>query len=285
MSPDTRRLISRVRLPGSADASSANDVPTFVIVVTLGDSAPSTANEGVRAPRGRRGLYRPISAATSRTTLRNQTSAGSVARMCEQTSVICNVVCLNGGGLSTRPSAGAKRRAKAADNVVTMSVAATAASAAVKCGVTSAMRRVTPSAASSMSISDRPSRGRKPAILSYVTRIWMKAAEAGRIRLASLRCTDFYGPGVPVSHLGESAFGATGITLGIRAVPLWSLPVLGLFVPFMREVADVGFTWDRPYEVDARKFTRHFRFDVTPYEIGAPATALSFRVAQRIAMA
>jgi len=78
---------------------------------------------------------------------------------------------------------------------------------------------------------------------------------------------------------------AMGIALKIRAIPLWLLPKLGLFVPFMREVADVGFTWDRPYVVDARKFTQRFRFDVTPYEIGAPVTALSFRAAERIARA
>jgi nucleoside-diphosphate-sugar epimerase len=186
-------------------------------------------------------------------------------------------------------------------------------------------------------------RGRKPAINAKVTRIWKKAADAGRIRLASLRCTDFYGPGVPVSHIGETALGAMAkgrpamllappdtphdfayvpdiaravitlldapddafnqvwnmpcaptrtprallqlganalaIKLRIRSVPLWLLPVLGLFVPFMREVADVGFTWDRPYVVDGRKFAQRFSFAVTPFEIGIPATALAFRAA------
>lgn len=48
-------------------------------------------------------------------------------------------------------------------------------------------------------------RGAKPAIRSEVTRIWMAAA--GRVRIAALRCPDFYGPHVPVSHLGSSAFG------------------------------------------------------------------------------
>jgi nucleoside-diphosphate-sugar epimerase len=184
-------------------------------------------------------------------------------------------------------------------------------------------------------------RGMKPAILSKVTRIWMEAAKNGRVRIASLRCTDFYGPNVPVSHLGTSGFGALarskaamllappdtphdfayvpdiaraaialldapddafgqvwnmpcaptrtpreilrlgaealGVKLRIRSIPLWLLPLLGLAVPFLREVADVGFTWDRPYVVDGRKFTQRFGFDVTPYEVGAPAAALSFR--------
>ncbi len=69
---------------------------------------------------------------------------------------------------------------------------------------------------------------------------------------------------------------ALGVRLRIRSVPLWLLPLLGLVSPLMREVADVGFTWDRPYAVDAAKFTRRFWSDVTPFEIGAPATARAF---------
>jgi hypothetical protein len=44
----------------------------------------------------------------------------------------------------------------------------------------------------------------------------------------------------------------------------------------MKEVADVGFTWDRPYIVDGSKFTKQFAFEPTPFEVGAPATAKSF---------
>ena len=60
------------------------------------------------------------------------------------------------------------------------------------------------------------------------------------------------------------------------AIPLWLLPVASLFARFMKEVADVGFTWDRPYRVDASKFTSRFWSDVTPFETGAAATARSF---------
>jgi hypothetical protein len=62
----------------------------------------------------------------------------------------------------------------------------------------------------------------------------------------------------------------------VTAIPLPLLPVLGLFVPFMREVADVDFTWDRPYVVDGSKFTRRFGFTPTPYAVSAAATARSF---------
>ena len=180
--------------------------------------------------------------------------------------------------------------------------------------------------------------GEKAAILSDVTQIWIAARD--RVRVAALRCTDFYGPGVLVSHLGVTAFGqlakrksaqllappdtphdfayvpdiaraavtlldapddafgqvwnmpcaptrtpreilklgadAIDAPLKIMSIPFWLLPLLGLFSRFMKEVVDVGFTWDRPYVVDSSKFKRRFWSDVTPFEVGAPATARSF---------
>ena len=182
--------------------------------------------------------------------------------------------------------------------------------------------------------------GKKPAVLSEVTRIWMAAAAAGHARIAALRCTDFYGPNVAVSHLGSTAFGplargktamliappdtphdfvyvpdiaravvslldapddvygqvwnmpcaptrtprdllrlgaaALHVRLKVMGIPLRLLPLLGLVSTFMREVADVGFTFDRPYCVDGTKFTQRFSFDVTPFEVGVAATARSF---------
>ena len=184
-------------------------------------------------------------------------------------------------------------------------------------------------------------RGEKPAILAEVTRIWMAARD--RVRVAALRCPDFYGPGVPVSHLGLSAFGelakgnraqliappdtlhdfayvpdiaravitlldapddaygqvwnmpcaptrtpreilqlgadAIEMPLRIVAIPLWLMPLFGVFSRFLKEVVDVGFTFDRPYLIDTSKFARRFWSDVTPFEVGAPATARSFLVA------
>ncbi len=178
----------------------------------------------------------------------------------------------------------------------------------------------------------------KPAILSEVTRTWMAARD--RVRVAALRCADFYGPGVAASHLGAAGFAriargqtallfappdtphdfayvpdiaraavtlldapddaygqawnmpcaptrtpreilalgaaATGHRARLAAIPLKLLRPIGLVSRFAREVADVGFTWDRPYVVDAAKFTQRFWSDVTPFELGAPATARSF---------
>jgi nucleoside-diphosphate-sugar epimerase len=70
---------------------------------------------------------------------------------------------------------------------------------------------------------------------------------------------------------------AVGQKLRIVALPSWLLPVIGLAVPFVREVAEMRFTWNRPYHVDASKFARRFWSDATPYETGIPATARAFR--------
>lgn len=182
--------------------------------------------------------------------------------------------------------------------------------------------------------------GAKPAVRSAVTRLWMAAAGAGRIKLAALRPPDFYGPGVTNSHVGASglqalalgktatliaapdiphdfayvpdiaraavtlldapddcfnqawnmpcaptrtpreilALGAAalGRPLKVRAIPLALLPAIGLAVPFLREVAEMRFTLDRPYQVDAGKWTRRFWADVTSLEAGVAATARSF---------
>jgi nucleoside-diphosphate-sugar epimerase len=178
----------------------------------------------------------------------------------------------------------------------------------------------------------------KAAILTEVTAIWMAAKD--RVRFAALRCPDFYGPGVTVSHIGENAFGAlargksamllappdtphdfayapdiaraaltlldapdadfgqvwnmpcapmltprqilqigaeaTGLALHLRAIPLWTLPVLGLFDRFLKETWDVRYTWDRPYAVDGSKFRQRFGFEPTPFAVAAPLTARAF---------
>jgi len=183
--------------------------------------------------------------------------------------------------------------------------------------------------------------GVKPAVRAEISRIWMAASAAGRVRVAALRAPDFYGPGVAQSHLGELAFGALakdkrvfliappdmphdfayvpdiaravvtlldapdeafgqawhtpcapirtprqilqlgakalGVRLRITAPPLWLLPAIGLLSPLMREMSEMQFQWNRPYQVDGRKFAQRFWSDVTPFEVGAPATALSFR--------
>jgi hypothetical protein len=74
------------------------------------------------------------------------------------------------------------------------------------------------------------------------------------------------------------AMGAAALAHRLRVwgVPFRLLRPLGLVYRFAKEVADIGFTWDRPYIVDGGKFTRRFSFTPTPFEIGVPATVKAF---------
>ena len=185
--------------------------------------------------------------------------------------------------------------------------------------------------------------GAKPAVRAEITQVWMAAHRAGRVRVAAVRASDFYGPGVTLSHLGATglaalaqgkpallvvdpdqphdfayvpdiaravwslldapdadfgqawhvpqartcttrqvlALGASvaGVALKLRRVPMSLLPVLGVFTPFMREMAEMRFQWDRPYRVDATKFSRRFWSDPTPFEVGVARTIRSFQSA------
>jgi nucleoside-diphosphate-sugar epimerase len=184
------------------------------------------------------------------------------------------------------------------------------------------------------------SQGRKPKVRAEVTRLWQDAVAAGRVTMAAVRASDFYGPGVLSSHLGDQAIGALAAgraatliippdqphdfayvpdiaravvtlldapddafgqswhvpnapTCSVRAlvemaasaleapakistIPPPLLPLLGLVIPFVREMAEMRFQWDRPYQVDAGKFAQRFWSDATPFEVGIVETAASF---------
>jgi nucleoside-diphosphate-sugar epimerase len=49
--------------------------------------------------------------------------------------------------------------------------------------------------------------GKKPATRSKITRMWQDAHEAGKVQAVSVRASDFYGPGVLNSALGDNAIG------------------------------------------------------------------------------
>lgn len=69
------------------------------------------------------------------------------------------------------------------------------------------------------------------------------------------------------------------VKLRISALPAWMLGASGMFSPLLRELQEMRFQWDRPYQVDASRFTQAFWSDVTPFETGVPETALAFRSA------
>jgi nucleoside-diphosphate-sugar epimerase len=76
-------------------------------------------------------------------------------------------------------------------------------------------------------------------------------------------------------HL-QIAAGALGVPLKLSVLPGWLAKPLGLFIPFVREGAEMQFLFDRPYIVDSSKFRGRFWSDVVPFEVGLAATARSF---------
>ncbi|HMO41424.1 MAG TPA: NAD-dependent epimerase/dehydratase family protein [Saprospiraceae bacterium] len=55
-------------------------------------------------------------------------------------------------------------------------------------------------------------------------------------------------------------------------LPKWMLGMLGIFVPFMREVHEMIYQFDRDYFLDSSKFEQRFNFQPTDYQTGARAT-------------
>lgn len=179
--------------------------------------------------------------------------------------------------------------------------------------------------------------GRKPATRAGLTRMWQQAHESGRLQAASVRASDFYGPGVTNSMLGEVSFGriARGkaaqvvgdpdqphsfsyvpdvaralATVGeagsdamgqawnvpnapdrttrevlamfaaelgrepkIQTAPGLLLSLVGIFNSNARELKEMLYQWERPFQVDHSKFAARFWDDPTPLEEGIAATA------------
>ena len=74
--------------------------------------------------------------------------------------------------------------------------------------------------------------------------------------------------------MGAAAIGAEP---NLVSIPFALHRLIGLFVPMLREMREMRFQWDRPYTVDASRFTQRFGFAPTPFAVGAAATARSFR--------
>lgn len=63
----------------------------------------------------------------------------------------------------------------------------------------------------------------------------------------------------------------------LRYIPFAVQSLLTPVVPFFREMAEMRFQWDRPYRVDASKFSARFWGDATPFKAGVEATVRSFQ--------
>lgn len=50
----------------------------------------------------------------------------------------------------------------------------------------------------------------------------------------------------------------------VQVLPLWSLKLLGLFIPILKEMAEMTYQFDRPYVFDSSKFLEKFNYQPTP---------------------
>jgi nucleoside-diphosphate-sugar epimerase len=58
----------------------------------------------------------------------------------------------------------------------------------------------------------------------------------------------------------------------ISVLPLWMIRMIGLFIPFMREMPEMIYQYDREYVFDSSKFENRFRIKPTSYEEGVRET-------------
>lgn len=64
------------------------------------------------------------------------------------------------------------------------------------------------------------------------------------------------------------------ITSKVLVFPMWTIKLLGLFMPFMREMPEMMYQYDREYFFDSSKFEKRFNFKPTTYPEGARQTVL-----------
>jgi nucleoside-diphosphate-sugar epimerase len=60
----------------------------------------------------------------------------------------------------------------------------------------------------------------------------------------------------------------------VSVMPMWLIKALGIFVPFMREMPEMMYQYDRDYFFDSSKFEKRFNIKPTPYAEGVRKTIL-----------
>lgn len=57
----------------------------------------------------------------------------------------------------------------------------------------------------------------------------------------------------------------------VSPMPMWMVKLVGLFVPFMKEMPEMMYQYDRDYYFDSSKFEKRFGMKATPYRDGVKA--------------
>jgi hypothetical protein len=70
-----------------------------------------------------------------------------------------------------------------------------------------------------------------------------------------------------------------GQRAGLTTLPSWTVGILGLVNPVMRELREMTYQFDRPFIVDHSKYARRFGEGFTPLDEGLRATVEWYREA------
>ena len=64
---------------------------------------------------------------------------------------------------------------------------------------------------------------------------------------------------------------------GVQVLPKWLVRILGIFVPFLGELPEMAYQYDRDYFFDSSKFDTFFNFKPTTYQDGIRATLAALK--------
>lgn len=79
-----------------------------------------------------------------------------------------------------------------------------------------------------------------------------------------------------IRELATQAAAIANVRCRITVAPPAMMAVASLAVPFIRELAEMRFQWDRPHRVNADKWRKRFPMEATPFTDGLAATMASF---------
>lgn len=80
-------------------------------------------------------------------------------------------------------------------------------------------------------------------------------------------------PAEGLQSLAERVGRQMGQEIRLKRAPGWLLPLLGVFMPVLREIREMGYQWDEPFVVDDARFRARFQVVPTDQETAAAATA------------
>lgn len=73
----------------------------------------------------------------------------------------------------------------------------------------------------------------------------------------------------------EAVAEAMGVSPEYRRVPPFMVKGMGLIIPFMRELGEMIYQYDRNYHFDSSKLEGRFGFEPTPYRAGIWETVMA----------